>query len=413
MARHSATLALNEQLQSRRAEGKDVLHLGFGEAGLPVLPEAGEVLAAATNRNSYAPVAGSANARAAAAGYFTRRGIPTEPGQIVLAPGSKALLFGLLAAVPGDVVLPQPSWVSYAAQAAIAGKHVIGVPIPAEAGGVPDPTLLEAALKEAVAEGREPGIMVLTLPDNPTGTMASAELVERCCAIAGRFGITVVSDEIYSDLRQPGDFRSPAELLPGSAVVTSGLSKNMALGGYRIGFARLPDPAPEWCDDLTGVASEVWSSLAGPMQEVAAWALQEPPEVAAHIGAARALHHAVTGAVHEVFVAAGADCRTPQGPFYLYPDLEAFRPVLARRGVHTGRQLARHLLDRYGVGVLAGAEFGDEDAGLRFRAATSLLYGDDEEQRWESLRSTDPLALPWIRSSLEHLRHCLEDLASE
>src|ERR1051326_4372542 len=115
----SPTLAGNERLQARRAAGQRVISLGFGEAGLPVLPVVAEVLAAAAGHNAYGAVAGSSAARAAAAGYFSRRGLPTHADQVVLAPGSKALLFATLAVLPGDVILPRPSWVSYAAPAAL------------------------------------------------------------------------------------------------------------------------------------------------------------------------------------------------------------------------------------------------------------------------------------------------------
>ena len=72
----------------------------------------------------------------------------------MIAPGSKALLWALLAVLPGDVVLPQPSWVSYAAQAALAGKRVWGVPIAADGpGGVPDPAALEETLARAARQG--------------------------------------------------------------------------------------------------------------------------------------------------------------------------------------------------------------------------------------------------------------------
>ena len=144
--------------------------------GLPVLPSVAERLGAAAGENSYGPVAGSSAVRAAAAGYFERRGLPTGPEQVLLAPGSKALLYALLCVLPGDVVLPRPSWVSYAAQAALAGKRVIDVAIAAEAGGVPDPAALREALAAARAQGHEPAILVLTLPDNPTGTVAPASL---------------------------------------------------------------------------------------------------------------------------------------------------------------------------------------------------------------------------------------------
>ncbi|HEY3610056.1 MAG TPA: pyridoxal phosphate-dependent aminotransferase [Pseudonocardiaceae bacterium] len=408
--RHSATLAVNERLQSRRAAGEPVLHLAFGEAGLPVLPSLAAVLADSVRHNDYGPVTGIPAARAAAAGYFERRGLPTDPDQIVLAPGSKALLFALLAVLPGDVVLPVPSWVSYAAQAALVGKHVIGVPIPARAGGVPDPDRLVSALADARAAGLRPGILVLTVPDNPTGTLPTRDLLAEVCRIAERHGIVVVSDEIYRDLcRTPSDFHSPAELLPDRTVITSGLSKNLALGGYRIGFTRVPTELRTARADLIGVASEVWSSLAGPMQRVAAAALAEPPDVTERIAAGRRLHGTVAAHVHRLLTEAGISCRPPEGAFYLYPDFAAHRDSL---GLATGAQLADLLLDRYGIGVLAGVEFGDDPRALRCRLATSLVYGRTDEQRIASLTAAQPLALPWIAADMAHLATALADLTA-
>ncbi|WP_279581880.1 pyridoxal phosphate-dependent aminotransferase [Fodinicola feengrottensis] len=242
MVVHSATLAVNERLAAMRAAGQQVVHLGFGEAGLPVLPEIAEVLTAHAGRNGYGPVIGSPSARTAAAGYFARRGLKkTDAAQIAFAPGSKPLLYALIAALPGDVVLPQPAWLTYAAQAALAGKHVIGVPAPAAAGGMPDPALLEETLREARKAGRRPGVLLLTLPDNPTGTMADRALVEQVCRIAENHDLAIISDEIYRDLcHRPQEAVSAASYVPDRTFVTNGLSKAMALGGWRIGFARFP-----------------------------------------------------------------------------------------------------------------------------------------------------------------------------
>src|SRR5512132_4094404 len=96
----SATLAANERVQARIAAGRPVLHLAFGEAGLPVLPSVAERLGAAASANAYGPVAGSLAVRAAAAGYYDRRGLPTSPDRVLLAPGSKALLYALLNVLP-------------------------------------------------------------------------------------------------------------------------------------------------------------------------------------------------------------------------------------------------------------------------------------------------------------------------
>ena len=396
----SATLAANERVQAKLAAGEPVLHLAFGEAGLPVLPAVAERLAEGAGRNGYGPVAGSAAAREAAAGYFGRRGLPTDPGQILFAPGSKPLLFALMQVLPGDVVLPVPSWVSYAAHAAIAGKRVIGVPIGSEAGGVPDPGHLRAALAEASGVGARPGVLVLTLPDNPTGTAASRALVREVCEVAEAADLRIVCDEIYRDLAyEPAAIVSPAELLPERTFVTTGLSKSMALGGWRVGLMRLADgEAGEQAGAaIGGLASEIWSALAAPMQHVAAYVLSEPPEVVEHVAASRRLHATVSRAAHEIVVGAGATCRPPGGAFYLYPEFRGL-PFA------TGAELADHLLEERHVAVLAGEAFGDDPAGLRFRMATSLLYGDSDERKREALASEDPVALPWIAAALDRLR---------
>lgn len=415
MVVHSATLAINEQMAALHAAGKPGLHLGFGEAGLPVHPDVARVLAGAVARSSYAPVAGTAQARAAAAGYFTRRGLTAEPDQIVFGPGSKSLIYALLATLPGDVVLARPSWVSYAPQVELTGKQVIGVPIPDQAGGVPDPAALEGALDRATEQGLRPGVMVLTAPDNPTGTVASPELIQEVVAVAERHDLAIVSDEIYRDLcYQPSDFLSPATVAPERCFVTSGLSKSMALGGWRVGFARFPagELGERTLQEVIGLASEIWSSMADPMQEVAAYVLDEPPEVVGHIVGSRRLHARVALAVHAEFVSAGALCRPPTGGFYVYPDLEPLRPALEASGITGGSQLASHLLERHSVGVLAGEAFGDDPARLRFRAATSLLYGATAEERWRALGSDDPVQLPWIAESLERLNKALSALSA-
>jgi len=78
--------------------------------------------------------------------------------------------------------------------------------------------------------------------------------------------------------------------------------------------------------------------------------------------------------------------------------------------VSTGAELAELLLERHDVAVLQGDAFGDDPGALRFRMATSLLYGADEAQRWQALRAEDPLALPWIGGALERLGEALQAL---
>ncbi|MCP2340783.1 pyridoxal phosphate-dependent aminotransferase [Actinomadura rupiterrae] len=411
----SATLAVNEALARRARAGLPVLPLGFGEAGIPIHPALTAALAEAAGRGGYGPVAGSDELREAVAGYWTRRGMPTAPDRIVAGPGSKPLLFALLLSLGGAVAVPKPSWVSYAAQAALLGADPVLIATPPGEGGVPSPALLADACVRARAAGRPLRAVVVTLPDNPTGTLASAGTVQRLCEAARDHDLVIISDEIYRDLLHDpdGSVQSPALWAPERTVVTTALSKSLGAGGWRLGVARLPDGpfGAELRDSLTGIASEIWSSAPAPVQHAAAYAFGEPPELVAHIDASRRLHAAVVRAVGERFTAAGARVPRPQGAFYLYPDLDPVRDRLrAVHGVTTGAGLTALLLERHGVGVLPGSAFGDDAEALRMRVAPSLLYGPDDEHRLAALASPDPAALPWVAEALDRLSGALADL---
>jgi aspartate aminotransferase len=407
MARRiSPNLALDQLVAQRVAAGESIVHLGFGESRLPVFPGLVERLVAGADRNAYGPVAGDAAVRAAVAGYFARRGLPTGAEDVVVAPGSKALLLALQTVIPGDVLVPQPCWVTYVPQARLAGKQVFGVPIPAECGGVPDPDRLRETVRLAREHGHDPRLVVLTSPDNPTGTHAPPHVVKELAAIAEEQDLILLSDEIYRDLVHDPDTTpmvSPAELAGSRTVVITGLSKSLALGGWRIGAARFPGTAwgAQVRSDVTGYASEVWSTLAGPMQEVATYAFGEPPELVDRLALDRRLHGVVARAVHDIVVRAGAECLPPTGGFYVYPDFEPLRGTLAGKSVVDGESLQRHLLENCGIAVLAGVHFGDDAGALRFRAATSMLYGATREEQQAALEASDPLTVPHVRAALD------------
>jgi aspartate aminotransferase len=403
----SATLAANEIIDARRQRGLPVLPLAFGEAGLPVHPLLRAELAAAAGRGSYGPVAGVPALREAVAGYFTRRGLPTGPGAVVAGPGSKPLLFALLMAIGTDVAVPRPSWVSYAAQTRLAGAT--------PQGGLCDPDALESAVMAAAAAGRPIRAVVATIPDNPTGRLASPDSVRALCAVAERHDLIIISDEIYRDLvHDPGaPFLSPAAVAPFRTVVTTALSKSLALGGWRIGAARLPDGplGLALTERLRGMASEIWSAPAVPVQHAAAVGFREPPEITERIARSRSLHAAVARAVARLGTAAGLSVPAPQAAFYLYPDFSGWRDPLRRRGIVTGEGLAAHLVERYGAGSLPASAFGERPEDLRLRLATGLLYGDTDDQREAALAAPDPLALPWIAAALAGIEDMLADLS--
>jgi len=424
--RVSATLAAHEALTRKRRAGEPVLPLAFGEAGLPVHPELLAALAAVTGGNSYGPVAGRPRLREAAAGYWTRRGLPTTADAVVSGPGSKPLLFGLLLALGTEVAMPRPSWVSYAAQAAMIGSRAHLVPVPPGEGGICDPAALARTVASARRAGRRIGAVIVTLPDNPTGQLAHPATIRGLADVAAEHDLVIISDEIYRDLvydtvppaggtaPDSAVLPSPAVFAPERTVVTTALSKSLALGGWRIGVARMPegDLGRVLRERLLGVGSEIWSATAGPIEEAAALAFSEPPEITERIRLSRALHATVCRAVAARFAAAGVRVPAPRAAFYAYPDFAPWREHLARRyAVTTGAGLARHLLDRYGMGVLPGSAFGEPAEALRLRVATGLLYGETAQERESALAAPDPLRLPWIAAALARLETVLADLA--
>ena len=408
----SATLAANETMAARRRRGEPVLPLGFGEAGLPAHRMLRTALARAAGFTSYGPVAGHAALREAAACYWARRGLPTDAEAVICGPGSKALLFGLMAAIGGDVAVTRPSWVSYAAQASLAGRAAHFVPGSA---GVPDAEQLAHTVSAARAAGHQVRIVVVTLPDNPTGRLASPAAVHSVCSVAETHDLIIISDEIYRDLVHDADapFPSPAVISPERTVLTTGLSKNLALGGWRLGVARLPAGGlgRELRARLLGIGSEIWSAPAGPVQQAAALAFSEPPTLTERVALSRRLHASVARAVALRFAAAGTAVPAPQAAFYLYPDFSPLADVLLERhGITSDESLAAVLLHTYGVGVLPGSAFGEESGRLRLRVATAMLYGDTDTERTAALNSADPCSLPWIAASLTRLEEVLADL---
>ncbi len=421
----SPTLAINEAVAARRAVGQVVIHLGFGEAAFPLHPLLRAALAGSATATSYPAVLGIPRLREAIAGYLNReRGLAYEAAQIAVAPGSKPLLYALMQALAGDVLLPVPSWVSYAPHAQLAGKWVIPVATdPADFHRL-TPQALAAAAARARHDGADPRILVVNTPSNPTGGMFARADVEALAAWARGAGVTILSDEIYAELAHGWrPHVSPAEFYPEGTIVTGGLSKGFSAGGWRLGYAALPGGAAgrELLSAVRALASEIWSGAAAPIQEAAVVAYGPDADLALYRRrAARVFGHA-TGRLQEALVRNGVRAAKPAGAFYLYADFAPFAEALRARGVETGMELARRLLDEHGIATLPGIAFGDAPEALRLRLATSLLCAQDmalrplpEDHLWPLLESADslpaddpaagaPLPLPAIDRAIEAL----------
>ena len=239
----SPTLEINEAIAARRAAGRDVLHLGFGEASFPLPPKVRTALADSATRTSYEPVVGIPALRATIAEYLGRtRGLKISAEQVIVAPGSKPLLFALMQVLAGDVMAPAPAWVSYAPQARLAGRRMVIVETDPEDAHRLTPRALDGALAQGRHDGADPRILIVNSPSNPTGGMFAREDVEAVADWARRSGVTILSDEIYAELAHGWrPHISPFLFYPEGTVVTGGLSKTYSVGGWRLGYAVVPD----------------------------------------------------------------------------------------------------------------------------------------------------------------------------
>ncbi|MFF9012593.1 aminotransferase class I/II-fold pyridoxal phosphate-dependent enzyme [Streptomyces sp. NPDC014870] len=390
------------------------------EPGLPVLPGLAAILAAAAGRTAVEPPGGGPVLREAAAGYWWRRGLRTHAQDVVAAPGARPLMLALIAAHGGDVLMPRPCPAWWTPQARLLGRPAYHVPTPAECGGVPDPYALLETVRRVRAEGGHPRLLLLSVADDPTATVAPPELVREACEAAVAEGLHIISDETWRDtLHRRADtvLLSPAEMCPDDVTVLYDLAGALAPPAWPCAVARFPPAAPDRADRYTDprartldVLTALGAFVAGPVAPTAAHALDEPEDVTVRAARAAALHGHVAAAVHRAVLAAGALARPPQAGRHLYADLGPLRTGLAARGVTDSMELENHLSRRLGTPVPGGHRFGDELGALRVRFDTGAFLGADDEERMESLTSANPVELPHVARALTEFGTALEEL---
>ncbi|QGV77707.1 aminotransferase class I/II-fold pyridoxal phosphate-dependent enzyme [Streptomyces ficellus] len=385
------------------------------ETGLPVLPELTAVLAAAAGRPAPEPPGGGPVLRDAACGYWWRRGLRCHPEDLAVAPGAQPLLSALVAADGGDVLLPRPCPAWWTPQARLLGRPAYHVPTPAECGGVPDPFALLETVRRVRAEGGHPTLLLLSVADDPTATVAPPEVVREACEAAVGEGLHIISDETWRDtLHDPHDtvLVSPAEMCPDDVTVLCDLAGALTPAAWPTALARFPatgaGPArrARTLDRLTALGAQV----AAPVAAAAAYALGEPEPVTTRAAAAAAVHARVAAAAHHAVLTAGALSLPPRAGRHLYADLGPLRGRLAERGVTDSMELEEYLTDRLGVLVPGGHRFGDELGALRVRLATWPLLGATPEERAETLGAADPLASPPVERALDGFASAFHEL---
>ena len=384
----SATLAINERSDQLRAQGRTVYKLGLGQSPFPVAPPVVEALRSNAFRKDYLEVQGLKELREAVAAYHCRRMNVCYTGDSVLiGPGSKELMFLLQLVYYGDLVIPTPSWVSYAPQAHILGRRVSWLQTREENAWKLTPDELERVCAED--QGR-PRIMVLNYPANPTGATYAVDELEALAEIAREHSVILLSDEIYGELHHQGRHVSIARFYPEGTIISGGLSKWCGAGGWRLGTFVFPAGLDWLRNAMANVASETYTSTSAPIQYAAVRAFPGGSEIQTYLAHSRRILAALGNRLRGKLTDGGISVTEPQGAFYLFPSFAPGAERLRGRGITTSVSLCEKLLEETGVAILPGSHFGRPDEELTAR----LAYVDFDGAQALAASQTQPLDTP-------------------
>ncbi|MGC3871680.1 pyridoxal phosphate-dependent aminotransferase [Halomonas sp. GXIMD04776] len=367
--RSSDTLLINEQSRLLEAGGRRIFKFGFGQSPFPVFAPAVESLAKHAAEKAYLPVQGLPALRDQVAKFHSDIDHTRwDAERIIVGPGSKLLLFALMKSLPeADILIPAPSWVSYAPQARMAGQRAVRLDASFETRWQVTPEQLEA---HCTADPERLKVLILNAPGNPTGLSPEEDTQKRLAQVAHRHGVLVLADEIYGLLHHRGEHRAFALDYPEGTVTTSGLSKWCGAGGWRLGVMHVPaELGAELFARVLGVASETWSSVTSPIQYAAMTAYTRTPGLGAYVQRQRNVLSDIGQWCAARLNKARIRTHAPDGGFYLFPDFEVHREALAARGITTSAELTARLLEEAGVALLPGSAFGCDPSRLTVRLA--------------------------------------------
>ena len=237
--KESATLHINTTVKKLREEGHTVNHFGFGEAAFPVPELLQKGLSEHASHNEYLPTKGLPELRDAVCSYLRKEHrLDYDREDVFIGPGSKELIFQLSYLIEGYLLVPAPSWVSYGPQAALRGKRLVPIQTSREHSYRLRPEELDRACFNM---GQEQKLLILNNPNNPTGSVYPEDELQELAEICRAYNVLVISDEIYAGIDFTGKpHASIARYYPEGTIVSTGLSKLFAGGGYRLGVMVIP-----------------------------------------------------------------------------------------------------------------------------------------------------------------------------
>ncbi|AMB94348.1 aminotransferase class I/II-fold pyridoxal phosphate-dependent enzyme [Aerococcus sanguinicola] len=340
-----------------------VISLGVGEPDFdtPWTVRQAAIKSLRQGRTFYTANAGLIELRKEIAKYIDRHyGLHYDPEeeQIVTIGGSEAIDLACRVLInPGDeVIVMDPSYVSYLPSVQLAG----GVPVPVRL-KAEDKFVMQAEQLEAAITDKTKAI-ILNYPNNPTGAVCLREDIEALAQVIKDHDLYCITDEIYSEIWYADEPYTSIASIPGMkerTVYINGFAKAFSMTGWRLGYVCAPKEITEQMlkvHQYTIMAAPTTSQYAG------ITALKEcDDEVADMRDDYLERRNFLMSRYREI----GLPCFVPEGAFYTFPDIREF-------GM-TSEEFALELLDREKVAVVPGSAFGESGDGfLRISYAYSI-----------------------------------------
>lgn len=348
----SQSLVMAARAKAMKAAGVDVISMSLGEPDMDTPEHVRRAAQAAVDNHwsHYGPVPGIPALReavAASQNQVAGNRIQWQAEDVLVSAGAKMAIFDAIQAAvnPGDeVIIPMPSWVSYSEMVKLAEGVVVPVSTSFDNRYCLTPDQLRQALTPKTR------MIILCSPNNPTGSIYSADEMEALVAVLKDFPeVYILSDEIYNVLRydEPGQINTFAAYpeLAERLIVINGVSKAYAMTGYRVGWLLSKNKDfVSACIRLQGQQITCATMVA---QKAAEAALTGSQDCVEHMRATFARRRQL---ICEMAAAIpGLRFHEPQGAFYLFPDVSAFG---------SGNEVAERLLEQAHVAVVSGSAFG-------------------------------------------------------
>jgi aspartate aminotransferase len=381
----SATLKVDAKAKALQAAGRPVISYAAGEPDFAtprfVVDAAAQALADPKNYR-YTPAAGLPAVRGAIAAKTLRdSGLEISPSQVIVTNGGKQSVYQAFQTVvnPGDeVLLPAPYWTTYPEAIRLAD----GIPVEVFAGADQEYKVTVEQLEAARTERTT--VLVFVSPSNPTGAVYTPEETKAIGEWAVEHGIWIISDEIYQNLVYDGvKAVSIVEAVPDAAaqtILVNGVAKTYAMTGWRVGWMVGPADAIKLAGNLQ---SHLCSNVNNVAQLAAAAALNGPQDEVEQFRQAFDRRRRLM--VAELSKIDGMTVPTPQGAFYVYPDVTGLLGrTWAGKTPTTSLELADLILDEAEVAVVPGEAFGPS-------GYIRLSYALGDEQLLEGVRRMQQL----------------------